>query len=137
MLLTLLHISGTRLNVRRAARHFQLERDAYKVKGERIRFGPRKGKKMREGWLRLTLSQKEDAKAHFAQVEKRLDALLSDLAELRERTPGKLEIWLSTGFTVGHTLHYTRSIAVEPGLLAKMSALGISYGVSAYPCSEG
>jgi len=135
MLTTSLIIRGNEhFKVRSAARRFGLGRDSYVMKGELRTVGPNKGTPLPCSTLRINLSTKLDIAKHMAEVEAKLDQILSLIALEQKRHTCILEVYLATGLTVGHKKkYYTRTTTLSPTLMAKLAALDIHYQISSYP----
>jgi hypothetical protein len=136
MLVTCLRIEGKDFNSRRAAREIGLGRDAYFLKGELIRSGPKKGRKHRVSHLVIGLSDNDGMPEHMAEVERELDDLWFFLAKERRKSKSPLNIWVSAGMGVGGAPGFARGIRIPPDLPAKLAAMDIACEIWGYPCSD-
>ncbi len=136
MLISSLWLAGKNLQTKAIARKLGLGQGAYWLKGEPIAMGPKKGQLRQKSELRIDLSEKEELGEHMAEVEKKLDDLYPFLSALRDTPEAPEEIWLCTGTTVGSDSHFTRKVQISSPFLTKLGAMGISYEVNAYPCSD-
>lgn len=85
--------------------------------------------------LRLVLSDREDAKRHCKEVADKLSALMSFIAEEKNKYP-KLSVYISTGIGAGSKKHFTKSFVLPASMMAQLAALGIEYEFTAYPCND-
>ena len=136
MLMANLRIGGKDFDAKQSAKELGLGRDSYVLKGEVIKSGPKKGRKHPVSHLVIGLSDNDNMPDHVAEVEQELDDLWLFLAEQRRKAKSPLEIWLSTGFTVGGDPDFARGVRMPPALLSKLAAMEIACETWAYPCSD-
>ena len=94
-------MTGRNFGAKAAARKLGLGRDAYKLAGETIKFGPNKGKPLQFSILRIELSNRENLEKHLAEMEQRLDRLIPFIAAERSKAKNDVNIMLTIGTTVG------------------------------------
>ena len=98
--------------------------------------GENKGTPRSTSRYAVELSSLESAQKNLLQTERRLNSLLSCLAELRAKHGNTIAITLSFGTTVGDEQFFTRTLTLSGELLARLAAMGVCLQFSAYPCTE-
>lgn len=136
MFTSALWIKGEAYQARAAARRLGLGRPFYKLKGETIEFGPKKGTPREISVLRVPLSDHVDYRLHMRQIETRLGQHLTFLSTERRRYGDGISIDLSVGMSVGDEKYFVRTFCASAALMSQLVALGIQLSLSAYPHSD-
>jgi hypothetical protein len=72
----------------------------------------------------------------MGDIEREIDDLTPFIAYQRRKAKDELNIWLSTGTSVGSQKEFARSILASARLMGRLAALEIDYEFCAYPCSD-